>query len=119
MEDALPDDDELLDELDGVEGRDDEDELDALLGLEEALELDEDELEGMELCDDCWLVDSHAANSRDATPANNKFVTADLFIWLYPVALLLRIVRQLLHCVCGRSVCLLDRGIERFISTRN
>ncbi len=104
-----------------MEGRDDEDELDELLGLEEELELDEDELDGMEgieLCEDCWLVDSHAANSRDAAPINNKFVTGDLFIWLYPIALLLRIVRRL-HCECGRLVCLLDRGIERFISTRN
>ncbi len=74
---------------DGVEGREleEEDELDELLELEEELELelelDDEELDGMdgiELCEDCWLVDSHAAKSTDAAPIKSMFLIGVLFI---------------------------------------
>lgn len=74
------------DELEGIEGLDEEDELDD--ELDDELELEDDELdgvEGIELCEDCWLVDSQAAKSRDAAPIRRICVTGDLFIWLRPI----------------------------------
>lgn len=75
------------DELEGIEGLDEEDELDD--ELDDELELEDDEeldgVEGIELCEDCWLVDSQAAKSRDAAPIRRICVTGDLFIWLRPI----------------------------------
>lgn len=67
-----------------------EGELEEELGVEGELELDDEELdgiEGIELCEDCWLVDSQAANSSDAAPIRSILVTGDLFIWLHPITL--------------------------------
>lgn len=78
------------DELEGLDGLGDEGELEDELGLEGELELEEDDeeldgIEGIELCEDCWLVDSQAAKSKDAAPIRSIFVTGDFFIWLHPL----------------------------------
>jgi len=77
-----------VDERDGIDGLG-EGELEDELGLDGELELDDDEeldgIAGVELCEDCWLVDSQAAKSRDAAPIRSIFVTGDLFIWLVPI----------------------------------
>ncbi len=72
------------DELEGLDGLGDEGELEDELGLEGELELEDDVeldgIEGIELCEDCWLVDSQAAKSKDAAPIRSIFVTGDFFI---------------------------------------
>ena len=77
------------DELEGIAGLGEEDELEDALGIEGELELEDDEeldgIEGIELCEDCWLVDSQAAKSSDAAPIKSMCVTGDLFIWLHPI----------------------------------
>jgi hypothetical protein len=88
---ALPGVDELDDELEEeLDEELDEDELEGVDGLGAEGELEDDEeldgIEGVEVCDDCWLVDSQAAKSRDAAPIKSILVTADLFIWLVPIA---------------------------------
>lgn len=63
---------------------DDEDLLDDELGLDGELELEDEEeldgIDGIELCEDCWLVDSQAVKSRDVAPIRSIFVTDNLFI---------------------------------------
>lgn len=77
------------DELEELDGLGDEGELDDELGLEGELELEDDDeldgIDGIELCEDCWLVDSQAAKSKDAAPIRSIFVTGDFFIWLHPL----------------------------------
>jgi hypothetical protein len=84
-------DDELEEELEEeLDEELDEDDLEGVDGLGAEGELEDDEeldgIEGVEVCDDCWLVDSQAAKSRDAAPIKSILVTADLFIWLVPIA---------------------------------
>lgn len=70
----------LLDdeEEDGIEGMllDDEDEED-----------DDDEgIDGIELCEDCWLADSQPARTRAVALITNNCLTVDLFMLKCPVA---------------------------------
>lgn len=76
---------ELEDGIEGMllDGEDEEDGMEGML-LEDEDDEDDEGIDGMELCEDCWLADSQPARTRAVVLITNNCLTVDLFMLKCP-----------------------------------